>query len=213
MTTSPPVGNTAYETWVRTLRAWAEDQSTPLNHLPQLADDTFTPETYRAFFGYLSAALDAVSKRWVKGLDRAWSTSDTPFVLARELIQLRAVLARRVQLARHPALPPAIRDILEKDLVSSVQRYQRELEDNVRKSTATSRLDAKERESLLTVVRENSFLKVLDYGVAFDGSVPSTGPLPLTGGTADSPGGTSAGPPGSPPAQAKRWAHRVIRPQ
>lgn len=191
------VGATAYETWVRTLQAWTQDPSVPLDHLPQLEDDTYTPETYARLFEYVTTALAAVTQRWSEHLLSASARAKDPHDLARELHQLRPILARRVQLARLPAHPPGIRAILEEDLRSTVTRLQGELEQNVRNQSDRGRLDDGTRERLLRVVRENSFIAVLAYSVNERGSVSSPS-LPE-----HVPGPAVAGSPTS-----SRWAQR-----
>lgn len=192
------VGATAYETWVRTLRSWTRDPTTPLDHLPQLEDDTYTPETYARLFEYVNTALAAVTERWSQGLVASAAVSD-PHELARELHRLRAVLARRVQLARLPAHPPGVRAILEEDLRATVTRLQREMEDGVRKQGHRARLDIAAQERLLRVVRENSFVAVLGYRVDDRGAVVApTIPEHV-------PGAAAARPPVS-----SRWRHRIV---
>ena len=131
-----PVAPTPYETWVRTMEAWTADPTVPLDHLPPLSDDTFTPQTYERLMVYVRRALEAATDRWVQELGRALSSWRTPYDLAHDLVQLRSSLARRVQLSRHPSLPPTVREILSKDAERSIERYQAEIVDSVRKSPA-----------------------------------------------------------------------------
>lgn len=179
MTSSTFRGPTAYETWVRTLRAWAVDPTTSLSHLPPLQDDTFTPQTYERLMVYIMEALESVSGRWAEQLGRALSTWSSPFELAHELIQLRSGLARRVQLSSHPSLPPGIRNALVTDSRRAVERYQRELEEGVREALSRSRLPRADREHVLRVVAENSFVQILDMAVSQDGSRQTVEPLPV----------------------------------
>ncbi len=200
-------GATAYEIWVRTVRAWAVDPTTPLNTLPRLADDTFAPDTYQRLIGHIMKALDAVSLRWSQGLERAMGKSHDPHLLGTELVQLRAVLARRVQLSRHPALPPKLAEALERNLQETVAQHQRDLEKGIaRHSEERTRFDPRHQEAVLRVVRENSFLSVLDYAISYAGDVAVTAPIPVSLPHA-SPDETYAG-----PRHTRRWAHRVIAP-
>lgn len=160
-----------------TLRAWSADARTPLEDLPPLQDDSFTPETYRRLVEHITAALQAVTEGWLAALQRAVSRAATPFELGHELVSLRARLARRVQLSTHPALPPGLRAVLEKDVRDAVAQYQRELEEAVRRQTSKARLDHASSERFLRVVRENSFASVL--GFRFDLGDPRPGPAPL----------------------------------
>ncbi|QGF23381.1 hypothetical protein [Raineyella fluvialis] len=196
--TSPTFsGPTAYETWVHTLRAWSSDPTISLSHLPPLQDDTYTPQTYERLMVYITEALEAVSARWVDQLGRALSTWGSPFDLAHELIQLRAGLARRVQLSSHPSLPPGIRTVLLADSRRTVERYQRELEEGVREGLSRGRLPRADQEHVLRVVAENSFVRVLDMAVSQDGSRQTVAPLPVV---------QSDGPPVS------RFGHRRLPP-
>lgn len=190
----------AYETWVLTVRAWAADPTTPLDHLPVLDDATFTPDTYDRLFRYILEALRAVSERWQAGLQRAWQTSSNSFELGRELVQLRATLSRRLQLAGHPALPEKAREILLRDTRESIACYQRELEANVTRLHTSGRVDRKELDRMLMVVRENSFVGLLDYVVGHDGSRPTPGALPPT----------HPRTPAESTVRSPRWAHRRV---
>lgn len=192
-------GPTAYETWVRTLQAWTRDPSTPLDQLPQLDDDTYTPETYARLFEYVTKALAAVTNRWSGGLQAAFAQAQDPHELARALQHLRPVLARRVQLARLSAHPPGIRKILEEDLTATVNRLQAEFEESVRKDAHGARLDRTIQEGLLRVVRENPFTAVLKY------SVDERGQLAAPGIHESAPGQRTA-------AAPSRWNHRLITP-
>lgn len=164
-------GPNAYATWVHTLQAWAKDPSTPLDHLPHLEDDTYTPETYARLFAYVNKALSAVTERWAEGLHKAVGRARDAHELSRALHELRPLLARRVQLARLPAHPPGIRTILEDDLRTTIARLQKDLEDNLRKQTDRARLDHSTQETLLRVVRENPLTAVLSYEVDDRGRV------------------------------------------
>lgn len=164
-------GPNDYATWVYTLKAWMKDPSIPLGHLPRLQDDTYTPETYARLFAYVSQALDVVAERWAEGLQAGFMRARDSHELARELLRLRPILARRVQLARLPAHPPGIRKILEDDLRATVTRLQEELEENLRKQTDRARLDHAGREALLRVARDNPLTAVLSYQVDQNGEV------------------------------------------
>ena len=194
-------GASPYETWVLTMRAWATDPTTPLDHLPALDEDTFTPDTYARLFAYVLDALRAVSERWQALLQRAWETSSDSFELGRELVQLRATLSRRLQLAGHPSLPPEAREILVQDTREAISRYQRELEENVHRLHSTGRVDRKELDRMLMVVRENSFVGLLSYTVGHDGSRPTPAALPPT--QPHLPEATAA-------LRPSRWAHRRV---
>lgn len=172
-----PAGGSIYERWVNTLRAWSRDpEGVSLQELPALRDDTFTPETYRRLIDHILEAMRLANERWHQGLVRAWGTSSTPFELAREFVSLRTTLARRLQLAHHPGLPEPIRKVLFEGLRADVERYQREAEEMVSKSSAGASLDTTWRNQMLAVVREHSFIAVLSYDVS--GDRPQAAPLP-----------------------------------
>lgn len=190
-------GPTAYETWVRTLQAWTRDPSTPLDHLPQLHDDTYTPETYARLFEYITKAMAAVTDRWSEGLQAAFAQSRDPHDLARAIHHLRPVLARRVQLARLPAHPPGIRKILEEDLTATINRLQVEFEKSLQTDTDRARLDQPTRERLLRVARENPFTAVLRYNIDDRGNLAA-------------PSIPASVPSGQIAAAPSRWNHRRI---
>lgn len=173
-----PVGLTDYETWVRTLRAWALDPMTPLDALPPLADDTFSPATYARLVEHLTAALRAAADRWEEALSRAMGHVGVPFELERALVALRQTLAHRVRLSTHPSLPPGLREVLTKDVTEAVERLQAELEDAVRRQTAGASVDHAWRDQVMRAVRDNSLVRVLDWTPAADGSRLEAGPLP-----------------------------------
>lgn len=208
MTSAPPPGpppSTAYEVWLRAMRSFACDPMTPIDHLPSLADDTYSPDTFVRIHDAVTMALESVTKQWVDGLQRAWRNASTPFELATGLSQSRVMLARRVQLARHPSLPPRMREGLERELRDSVARYQRELEESVHRAGPGHTVDHDWRDRMLAVVRENSLLKVLDYSMGADGRA-TTGPVPIASTPLPGSEPTSSGPP------TQRWAHRRVTP-
>lgn len=193
-----PVAPTPYETWVRTMEAWTADPTVPLDHLPPLSDDTFTPQTYERLMVYVRRALEAATDRWVQELGRALSSWRTPYDLAHDLVQLRSSLARRVQLSRHPSLPPTVREILSKDAERSIERYQAEIVDSVRKSLQRSNLGKSDSELVLRIVQENAFTRALDVAVTQTGERQTVAALPVI-----DPG---AAPPTS------RFGHRRVLP-
>ncbi len=108
-----PGGNSVYERWVNSLRAWAKDpENVSLLELPVLEESTFTPDTYRRLVSHILDAMRQANERWHQGLTRAWTNATTPYELSREMVSLRTTLARRVQLARHPGLPEPIQAAL-----------------------------------------------------------------------------------------------------
>ena len=171
-------GSTAYETWVVTLRAWSADPQTPLDHLPVLSEDMYTADTFTRLIAELSKAMQVVSDRWLLRLAKACENSQTPHDLARELVSLRGVLARRGQLSNHPSLPQPIREGLQKGFRNDVERWQEELDESIGKNHSRYSLDTTHRDLMLEVVRENSLLAVLDYEFGTASQAPALMALP-----------------------------------
>lgn len=165
-----PQGSSPYETWVLTLRAWAADPRTPLDHLPALAADQFTPDTYGRLIDHLVHAINAATDRWESALQHVTTTARTDHDLAAGLVDLRNTLARRVQLVSHPALPAEIRDALMKENRSTIERFQREFEEALANQARAGHVLRAELDRMLATVRNNPFTEVLDRQVRLDGT-------------------------------------------
>lgn len=165
--------NGQYETWVRRLRAWQKDPSTPLHDLPVLDDASFTPATYQRLLTHVEKALDVVTRRWSERLEAAFGRHAPGHDLARDLVAIRPLLARRVQLATHPHLPEGLRRPLRKECEQTLARLQEELEDTVTDLRRHGRFPSTDVDQLLRAVRENSLLRVLEMDIRQDGSVPA----------------------------------------
>lgn len=163
----------SYEVWVRRLRQWQRDPATPLHDLPVLEHGTFTPITYQRLMTHIEKALEAVTKRWSERLAAAFSHSSSGHELARDLVTLRPLLARRVQLAHHPHLPPALRDVLGRECIETLSKMQTELEEDLKRLGRDGRLSRTDVDTLLTTVRENSLLRVMEMDIPQDGTIPS----------------------------------------
>lgn len=175
--TATPGGHGVYETWVLTLRQWQKDPLTPLDHLPRLDEADFSPSTWARLLSHVDAAITQVMSDWQASLSRAVETARSDHDLGRDLVQLRRVLARRVQLARHVSLPPRIRDALSADAKASILRLQADLEKNVSKSAADGKVDPAAADRLLGIVRTNSLVHVLTLETVQDGSAAAPAPL------------------------------------
>ncbi len=175
---SATTGGSVYETWVLTLRAWAKDPRTSLDYLPPLDANTFTPATYQRLIKHLIESIDAASVRWIEALQTAFEHASSPAELATELVSLRPVLARRSQLASHPSLPQEVRDALAASMRRDVERVQRDMEESIQKRSSAACLDTTSAERMLQVVRENSFIAVLDRNFTDDGGRLQVAPLP-----------------------------------
>jgi hypothetical protein len=172
---------------VLTLRAWSKDPRTPLDELPALSNDTFSPDTFGRLIEHILSAVRAADDRWQQRLATALGNVGTPFEFGRTLVDLRSTLARRVQLTSHPALPPAVREALEKGTREAITSYQSQLEDVVKKQSSRSSLDTGWLDQVLKVVRENSFLSVLDYQSDGKGTAPVAPAIPIAHPPADVP--------------------------
>lgn len=165
----PVTGSTPYETWVLTLRAWQDDPRLALDHLPSLSDDTFTPETYQRLVQHIQNAMDRVGEVWDEGVARAFREQRDPFDLGRELVSLRALLARQWQLASHPSLPEGLRAPLSDGVRRRASATQQQLEDTVRRRISGATRDRPEWERLLRTVRDSSLVRIADYSLDEDG--------------------------------------------
>lgn len=155
-------GGSVYETWVITLREWSADPTTPLDDLPKLEDDTFTPATFQRLLSHIQKAMVTVMEAWQVALQRAFSTAQSEHDLARDLVQLRSVLVRRVQLSGHPSLPAVLSDALLEGVAKDLAALQEQLEREVMKERAGQKSSREENERLLRLVRENPLTRVLD---------------------------------------------------
>lgn len=170
-------GRTPYETWVLTLRAWSADPQTPLDHLPVLTENSYTPDTYSRLIAQLARAMQAVADRAVASIDRAVQDSHTTHDLARAMVDVRRSLARRGQLAAHPALPEPVRTALTEGFERDVRRWQSGLEDGLLSALRTS-VDRRHTDAMLQVIRDNSLLAVLSYSIGPTQAAPTASALP-----------------------------------
>lgn len=166
------VPTSAYEVWVRRLRQWQRDPSTPLHDLPVLEHDTFTPATYQRLLTHIEKALETVTARWSARLAEAFGRASVGHDLARDLVGLRPMLARRVQLAHHPHLPPALSDALRRECSETLSRLQSQLEEEVERLGRDGRLSRTDTDQLLRTVRDNSLVRVVEMDIPQDGSIP-----------------------------------------
>lgn len=187
------IGSTSYETWVLTLRAWSADPQTPLDHLPALNENSYTPDTYQRLIAQLAKAMQAVADRSVASIDRAVRDSQTTHDLARAMVDLRRSLARRGQLARHSSLPEPVRNALIDGFERDLRRWQSTLEDGLLAQLRTS-IDRRDTEAMLRVVRDNSLLAVLSFSTGPTGSAPASAALPERNSAAPIAPRTGSGP-------------------
>lgn len=153
MTSNNLLGASPYETWVRTLKAWSQDPTISLEHLPALQDDTYSPDTANRLLHAIIDAMSAVNERWLADLGRIFDNYRDPYELGRRLVQLRPAIARSMQLASHPSLPQTFRDALQSSVRSTIERNQREFEESFETTLRHSDLPKSTREQLLRTVR------------------------------------------------------------
>ncbi|WJZ01372.1 hypothetical protein [Corynebacterium freiburgense] len=154
--------NGVYEQWVLTIREWAEDSTVSLALLPPLTDESFNPPTFKRLLKHIDRALSAVDTRWNESLQKALSTANSLHEFELALVQSRALLARRIQLCKHPSLPDVIRTSLLQDARAKIQDWQNQLETSVARASSRSSIDNREREQLLNLVRKSPLTAVLD---------------------------------------------------
>lgn len=160
---SAGTGRSVYETWVFTLREWADNPQTSLDELPPLDEETFTPATYQRLMKHLIDSVNAVSSRWVEALDRTFVQVESPSELGAALVSLRSVLARRAQLATHASLPEPVREVLVESMRLDLERAQAHIEEAIRRNHSAARMDSVFTDQMLQVLRDNRFTTVLEY--------------------------------------------------
>lgn len=177
-----------YEIWVRALRNWAKDPTYDLSELPPLSVDSFTPSTYQRLLSHLHEAMSQRMQEWSADLEKSLSRASGDYAIARELVRLRAPLARRVQLANHPGLPAELSEALTKQARDDIEKLQEQLEANVMKAAQGSVSSRARNEQLLALVRENKLTAVLNSN--YEGASAPTNSPDIH--RAPNPGGSSS---------------------
>jgi hypothetical protein len=157
-----------YEAWVLGLRAWGADPTTDLSGLPTLTAETFTPATYQRLVKHLNDAISAMMSTWNDALSRAVGGGSDDHEIARQLVQLRTLLARRLQLARHPGFPKEISDSLWDGACADILSIQGSLEREATKNGAGATTSRASQERVLALMRENSFAVLTDPAYPLD---------------------------------------------
>ncbi|HMR47861.1 MAG TPA: hypothetical protein PKE40_01200 [Arachnia sp.] len=183
--------DSAYESWVLALRAWARDPQVSLSGLPALAEDDYPATVFDRLITHIQTALETVNEAWLARLQAEIAEARSDFELAQTLVASRRHLARRMELADHPGLPSPLRAVLSDACTRDVRRLQDELETAFRQARAQSPADASLWDRHLEVLRTN----------------PLTGILP-----AATPGPPPPPSAPAPAATASRWGHRRIIP-
>jgi hypothetical protein len=189
---------TTYEYWVRTIRDWSLDDSVTLAGLPPLTEESLPAGAFERLITHINQALETAADGWVAALSKTLASIGDPAALALDLVALRRKLARRLELARHPALPQVLRDAFSGAVDRSVRDAQQQIETAIKNLSRDGRTPTSVVDALHRVTRENSFVAVLAY-------------------TADTPGGRFTpnhrlpDPPGSdPPVLERPRVRRII---
>jgi hypothetical protein len=164
-----------YEAWVLGLRAWGADPTTDLSGLPTLTAESFTPATYQRLVKHLNEAIAAMMAVWNSALERAVTGANDEHEIARELVQLRVLLARRLQLARHPGFPKEISNSLWDGACADILSIQASLEREATKNGAGATTSRTSQERMLSLMRNNSFAAITDPGYPLE-QLFGTGP-------------------------------------
>ncbi len=178
-----------YETWVTGLRAWQADPTIDLSGLPPLAVDSFTPATYQRLLTHLNTAIRTMMENWNASLAKALQAATTDYDRERALTQSRPMLARRLQLARHPGFPAEVSDQLWKGACDDIRSIQQDLEAGVLQTTARARSSREDQEAALRLVRTARLTVIIEPGYDLDrlfagGGEPATRTAPTLAPTA-----------------------------
>lgn len=168
----------AYEQWVTAVRSWREDPRHDMSQLPVLVADSLPPAAFERLFVHIRDAQQYVMDRWVSTFARDWGGARDEQGRVRALLDTRRVLARRLQLARHPGLPEVVRTELGNGVARDIRQLQEELEEAVTKQQRGARFDSAQIERALNILRTNRLTAILEPGYSlqalFDGRVDST---------------------------------------
>lgn len=203
----PP--STVYERWVRGLRSWATDPSVRLEDLPPLSEDTYDPATYARLVSHLEKAVNRLMEDWQDLLSRALARATDEHELGRELVNLRAPLARRAALSRLPNLPEQMRSALRNDTERAISDIQTQLEEALADPGRGARIDRTAADRLVAVARATPLTDALN--VVDPSERPQVAPTVASPGNHSLPTPLAAPGPGSPLiARRPRWSHRVV---
>jgi hypothetical protein len=188
--------NSAYEAWVSGLRAWGKDPNTDLGELPKLCADSFPPPTYERLVAHIMTAQQEVMSTWQQRLARNIQSARSEHDYARTLVELRSLLGRRLQLAKHPGLPDEVRRPLAEGVERDIRRLQEDLEKAVQRPDRAGGIQLVTRERMLRLVRANSFTALLKPGFPLESlfATPAVASDDLRVQPSVPPGGNSDGP-------------------
>jgi hypothetical protein len=161
------LGQSPYELWVRRLREWGRDPTTPLDDLPALTGkEEFTPEFFTRFVEHLMNAQSAFMDVFQERLQQVFDQPGDLQTIARSYHDLQYLYARRFTFARHRGLPKDISDQLVKGAKADLREIQRQVEETVGKNKGSGALSS--TNDLERVIKDNSLLQLLnaDFSVA-----------------------------------------------
>ncbi|WLP92149.1 hypothetical protein [Gordonia sp. NB41Y] len=185
-----------YEMWVETLRRWRTDPSTDLSRLPLLQADSLPVQAYQRLFVHLGDAIQTMMNDFAEKFARDLGAARSEHDIARTLVNARPQLARRIQLARHPGLPPEVQRPLLEAAERDLRALQQELEQGFTGPSSRYGSDRGAAERLLHLARQNSFTAILAPGFPLESLFNASGAVPA----APAPGRAPSPP--SPPSQS-----------
>lgn len=152
-----------YEAWVSRLVAWGEDPKVSLANLPTITEESFPPSTFSRLLKHIEKAMSKLMDRWQGDLEKGLRTMRNEHDLSNVLVHARNLLAKRVELANHPALPEKMREALMEETKTSINDLQAQLEKGVSSGTSSWSIDSNK---LLRVVKATPLTVVLnpEYG-------------------------------------------------
>lgn len=196
-------GVSTYEKWVLALRTWQKDPTYDLGDLPALTVDSLPPSAYERLMSHFGRAQAALMELWSTRFLRDWAAARSAHDQMRVLVDLRALLGRRLQLARHPGLPQEFRDALEEAVASDIRRMQDDLEKQATRAVAGAHSQRNEQERMLHLLRTNSLTAILEPGFPLGSLLtPGTHPAPST--TPPAPTSPAPLPPAAGAGQIRR---------
>jgi len=148
---------TKYELWVRTLRVWAKDPQTPLDDLPEIAEDEWSPDTWDRFLSHLQKALTSFSDAFMEEVQNVLIDSSLD-ELARNYHNLQKRYFPRFVLSQHKGLPPSLTEKLTQRAVEDLETIQNEVEKAVTKNTNRGSLIGENE--ILSIIKQNSLMQL-----------------------------------------------------
>lgn len=149
----------SYEIWVSRLIAWSNDPQVQLSDLPVLKEESFSPATWSRLLKHIEKAIAKVMDKWQDDMEKGTRTMRSEHDFSNVLVHSRELLAKRVELASHPALPEKVRDALMEETKTSINDLQKQLEDALSSSNNSWAID---KSSVIKVVKSSPLTAVLN---------------------------------------------------